>query len=623
MKKNIYAILYGLLLIFAVGMPTHVYTQDDNFSEEERLELEELEREIEAMISQMSPEEQEEIARIAQEIDEMSPEELEDYLDALLEEEEMSSGGEEQPEQPSNEKTPEPVALRLPSNKERAAEKLIESIIHHIDSCMVKLNAMLDIGQRMERWAQQGKITQWPSDKTWFEVKSDIELLQSRLRMALDTLPNTAHFKYLVHIADNENIMHHLEKLAATLATYEPQIAESLFGIEELKDSSKVPLQKTMSELMDALYDMALPTTLLDLMAKFDPEAEKLKKEVDQAAKKAAQEQGKVKRPGASVTAGKPSSSSFKSAGSFKYPSFGGQSTSPSSRSDSGPEIERAPASKVKDKGGTSGDKSDKGKAPSSKGGKKKSKKATKKAPKLKRRVSKKKPKKSTPAKSTSKKMPTKSGAASAVKEPVVERPAVEKQTIEKSTIEKSAVERPAEANQQLEDILVKLEQLLRSVYSIAISQEFDQLFFDIQKSDITEQDMTLSQVLLPEIMRVLGPRNGLLDQLRTFERVILSATADQKAYYYDQLSFLFKRYNRVFNVLIDDFNVLVEQQATLPYNKQYLYFGAPAVYEGQTVEQKATIDTIARQVLSPTSVHELIKMMNDIQALFTQILSA
>jgi len=300
-----------------MGVPVLSDAEYKTMSSTDRQEYElQLMQQIEQQVEQMSPaeieahfqkayqslssEQQKEIDRISK----MSEQEQEKYLENWFEQLDKKPKPEPAPE-PEPTPTPEPkekeVVVKV-SEKEKAVKealKLINEVITAIDTLLVKIAAKQDFVYKLTKWGKKRKIKQWNGGFKWDVLRKKIHVFREQLDRLKDRDPKTKKHKYLHNFVANENLYNKLYNFSVDLADYVPavRVEKGKPLAKRIRKKSNKALRSLVDALVELLFDTkpkkdkkqpeTMVTALEQLFTQYDPEAEKIKKEEAEKAKKA------------------------------------------------------------------------------------------------------------------------------------------------------------------------------------------------------------------------------------------------------------------------------------------------------------------------------------------------
>lgn len=296
----LFSVLISSSLTYTAPMPSS--EQDMNQIVQE---LEKATKEIDNFVKALPPAEQEEFNRIVQQVEQkmsqtdpavlerfltnqMSPEELDQFLGNVFE-------GINPPEQKPIEEVATPKAT--PKKEEKATPKeiskldkaldTINTILKRTDSFIVKTQELPELAGKVKRWGKRGLLYDWEPSFEWSKVKKDIDSLRTSLQKLIEKDPKNSTYKYLNDFIAQETLVNNVEKLKTTLVEYEPTIETKVFGVEKMDAMAKKAITRTISAYTEALYRLKIADDLNKIFEKYEPRAEALRKEKEQAEKNA------------------------------------------------------------------------------------------------------------------------------------------------------------------------------------------------------------------------------------------------------------------------------------------------------------------------------------------------
>ncbi len=320
--KNTSKVALLIIMLSPFFSPAHLFTQPEaDLSPQEMQELEQFEQElleasqaIDEYVSTLSSDEQAEFNRAVEEVSEMiegmSEEELNQFLGEMFTGEPAVEPEVEveKPEEPVIEEEPtveqEPELTVEQQRKIENAIKLIDSIIKNTNTYIIKVQSSPDLPAKIVHWGKKDTIKEWPTDLTWKDFRTNMETFVQKLYKMKDQDPRTKEYKYMDGLLEDETLFNNVAQLEAKLKKEVPRIEIPEFGLQKLSIKSKQATQKATSSYTEALYTLKIPESLDKLFEKFEPKAEKLRKEEEAAKKRAEQEAKKPRRPTRAVEAG-------------------------------------------------------------------------------------------------------------------------------------------------------------------------------------------------------------------------------------------------------------------------------------------------------------------------------
>jgi len=307
------SLIFGNIESAQLDLPPTISSNQEGAQDLEKLEkeLQETSKAIDEYVATLSPEEQTEFNKAVEEVTEMiegmSEEEFSEFLgeafgeELPLEEEVEKEVTEVEREIP----TPEPTITKEEKNEQAQAISLIDTIITHTNSFIVKIASSPDLPNKIESWGQKGIIKEWPATLKWTDFKLQLETLSQRLYRLKDIDTQTKKYKYVDDLIKDKVLYNNLLQLKKEAIVYEPNIEIPEFGLEKLSTESKHATQKLTSAYTEVLYTLKVLQALEKLFEKYEPIAKKLRTGEEDTEKKAAQEAKKTVTTERSVVAGR------------------------------------------------------------------------------------------------------------------------------------------------------------------------------------------------------------------------------------------------------------------------------------------------------------------------------
>ena len=304
---------FGNIGYAQLDLPAKLSSNQEEVQDLEKLEkdLQETSKAIDEYVATLSPEEQAEfntaVEEVTEMIESMSEEEFSQFLGETF--------GEEPPLEEPIEKevmeieeeifTPEPTLTKKEKEKQAQVISLIDTIITHTNSFIVKIASSPDLPIKIEHWGKEGTIKKWPTTLKWADFKLQLESLSQKLYRMKDIDPQTKKYKYVGDLIKDEALYNNLLQLKIQVTKYEPDIEIPEFGLEKLSVESKQATQKITSTYTEVLYTLKVPQELKKLFEKYEPTAKKLRAEEEAAEKRASGEAKKTVTTERSVVAGR------------------------------------------------------------------------------------------------------------------------------------------------------------------------------------------------------------------------------------------------------------------------------------------------------------------------------
>lgn len=296
--KSYYVYIFTLVVLVSGYLYSGIGFPSSGPMDEAQLmqDYEQLQRGIEEYISSLSPEEQQEFYETQRMYEEMfskmSDEERRQYMEELYqaaEEEMMQYYADLQANQPAenlnvSEIKTAPVQKEEPKiiieySKYSEIIQIIETILTKTESFLVKVNSIPDIAGRVARWVETKDITNWPANTTWSTFVHNVEMLYESIGHLLEKNPKTGLFKHLDAALESAPLIELLKTLSKTLEQNESLVKIASFGLEPMTKETKVALKTIITSYLDLEVKIRTSNDLQQVVAKFDPEAIKLKQE--------------------------------------------------------------------------------------------------------------------------------------------------------------------------------------------------------------------------------------------------------------------------------------------------------------------------------------------------------
>ncbi len=304
MKLHYGHILFSILLVWSSALFCMGFQPKTPMDEAQMLqEYEQLQKSIDEYIAGLSPQEQQEFYE-AQKMyedmfNQMTEEERNQYMEELYKaaEEEMaqyyaSLQGDEaiQPVEILKEnisEKEEPI-VEIEYTKYSEIISIVEKILNRTESFLIKINSIPDIETRVVKWAESNDIKNWLPTTTWGSFLHTIELHYESIAKLLEKNNKTGLFKYLDGVLESKPLVELLKELSVEVDMQEPIIKIASFGLEPMTKDTKNALKKIITAYLTFDQKIQASNELQQAIAKFDPEAARLKQE-EQAAIQAAQ----------------------------------------------------------------------------------------------------------------------------------------------------------------------------------------------------------------------------------------------------------------------------------------------------------------------------------------------
>lgn len=194
----------------------------------------------------------------------------------------------------------------VPSDKQLAALKLIDSVLTSTSNFLNKAQIMVELPGKIPAWIKEGKLRNWPATLTWNTFKSQVEELQLKLNKIKDRDTRSGTFKYLNDFIKDESLNNNLSKVRDSLVRNEPKIELSSFGVDKMTTESRTAVRTVLLALHEATSILAIPAELDKIIEKYEPTAKKIKESEEAAQKRALEESRRGRYPGSSFTSAPP-----------------------------------------------------------------------------------------------------------------------------------------------------------------------------------------------------------------------------------------------------------------------------------------------------------------------------
>lgn len=302
----------------------------------EAQQLEQLEKqlmqEIDQYVGGLSPEEQRKFHEAVEEetrkIEQMKPEELNKYIENTfsgIEETLKETGAPVTPTKPTEpEKIEEKEIKPEETEKQAKAISIIDSLIKHIESYLLKLNAVPDLSAKLPKWARQGRIVGWKPDMTSNSFKKELEAFDQQLHKLKKRDEKNKKYIFLPDVIENEALLNNLAKVNNTLKHWDPQIKLRTLEFESITVESKKATIQATNTLLEGLTILALPKAIDDIIVKYDPIAKQKREEEEKKRQQALEESKRGQRPGTTRSIGTDSSSDYHPGYQDDYSSYRG-----------------------------------------------------------------------------------------------------------------------------------------------------------------------------------------------------------------------------------------------------------------------------------------------------------
>lgn len=283
-------------------------------SPEEMEQLQQMVKSIEDEVAKMSPAEQaafvEKVEKTQRNLEKLPEEELKRFVEGSMSEAEMeeflrlATEGVDldvMPEEKPATKPEEPVApaeveakVETPALNKKAESvvEMIRGIIESTESFLTKAQSIPDLDAKVVSWRKKGSLS-GEEKIDWFLFRFDIEKFVQRLRSFISQ-DSSKQYSYLTALSAEGTLLMDLRVLANDLKTLEPSINVPPFGMGKIAKKTKDNALQIINSYLRAIKEKDLGTALDEVIAKYEPEAKKLREKLAAIEKKAAEA---AKRP--------------------------------------------------------------------------------------------------------------------------------------------------------------------------------------------------------------------------------------------------------------------------------------------------------------------------------------
>jgi len=299
--KYIKTLLYQIIVACNICMIGHIVHAQPTETEMSEMQLEkelmEASEAIDDYVKTLSSEEQAEFNRAVEEVSEMiegmSEEEFNKFLSEMFAgEEETDKEAVLTPEEipvEEEEEEEEPVVTPEQQRKIDNVLAMIDGITKEINLFITKVQSSPDLPGNIERWGKKGKIKEWPDKLAWADFKKQLESFVQKLYKVKEQDPKTKEYKYAGDLLEDETLFNNLAQLQVKLTKNVIKIEIPEFGLQKMSKKSKEVAKIVVITLTESIYTLKIPEALDTLFEKYEPKAEKIRKEEEEAEKKAAE----------------------------------------------------------------------------------------------------------------------------------------------------------------------------------------------------------------------------------------------------------------------------------------------------------------------------------------------
>jgi len=293
--------------------------------------LQEMEKEINKIVSGMKKEEREQFNRDVEELtkvmEKMKPEELESFVNEVFTQPPapmpLPVPKKEVAKRPVKKKKPAPKKEKVPVKKQDQALQIIDVIIKRTNNFLVKAQVIPDAENKINEWGKEDKkIQNWQPDLDWDELKLQIEAFVQKLHKMKEKDPKTKEYKHIAAFIKDEALYNNMAKLKTTLAIQEPKVEIPPFGLEELSPESETAMLVVLNAYTEGFYLLNIPKGLATVMAQYEERAKELREEEEAAQKRAFEEAKIPELPAPTVLAGTPEAEDYYAPTYRRAPSY-------------------------------------------------------------------------------------------------------------------------------------------------------------------------------------------------------------------------------------------------------------------------------------------------------------
>lgn len=233
---------------------------------------------------------------------EITDAELDQLINQIVEEEPAAEQKAAPEPKPAEQKKAEP-AIKPITSQEQQAINIINDIIHHTNSFIIKAVIMPELPGKIAAW-QKKKQIEWRPDLSWNVFKKNLESFVENLNTLITRDSKTKAFVHLEKLLSNEPLYNNIKKVHRVVSQQEPAIEEQLPLSGTMSKSSKKAFQKMINQYIEALYVLNLPQELKQLFTHYEPKAKEAREAEEKARKEADIASRRKLQPGAPVVVG-------------------------------------------------------------------------------------------------------------------------------------------------------------------------------------------------------------------------------------------------------------------------------------------------------------------------------
>lgn len=234
---------------------------------------------------------------------ELSDEELDKLINQIVEEPLKPEPAPAPAPAPKPEAVEKPAPKPVITSQQQMAIDMVNSLIDHTNSFIVKAAITHDLPGRVKSWRKKGFIS-WMPNLTWNKLKADVEKFAQQLTLLLEKDHKTKGYIHIDNLIANESVYNNLKKVHQVVLEHEPRIEELLPLSGAMSLASKKAFQKIINQYIEALYTLALPNAIKQILSAFEPTAKTLREQEEATRKKAEAAQRRL-TPGAPIVTGR------------------------------------------------------------------------------------------------------------------------------------------------------------------------------------------------------------------------------------------------------------------------------------------------------------------------------
>src|SRR3990172_2338768 len=224
----------------------------------EGLSPEEQEQALDAMVQEAMAEVKKELSDEGKELlDKLEKGDISDEdFDKLLNE--LIPSPDKKPEEkpaPAEQKkaTPKAEPKAVVTSKHEEVRNRLVSLINHANLFIVKSGVIPELPGKIQRWEKKNTIT-WQAGLSWNSFKTELEKFVAQLNKVIEQDKKTKGYPHIDELLKNESLYNNLSKVEKAVVQSEPKIEEVAPLGQKMSKDSKLALQKTITQFIEALY---------------------------------------------------------------------------------------------------------------------------------------------------------------------------------------------------------------------------------------------------------------------------------------------------------------------------------------------------------------------------------